>query len=313
MWSVFSLFRLFSFSTRGERDVMPGDACVHMQVKRPMSLDVVEAKLSACQYSGAVEFANDMLLMLSNATLYNGKDSKIGQAALQLQTLFKSECAKCPSLSTACMSAAATQGSDNTAREPGDGDSQQDEAKPSTLLQECAADAAGSRAKETPQLKALQTALALTQPASGRTSISKVTKAALSKLESHTSGKVLVTHAHDAQRSSLSSLSVLCDTGVDSTVASTLRTYAILHVICAKTVKVGGPLAHRDLVALVDALKSNRFQPHARNPRPYFVFCLLLLPQRCCGCTCCLTMPHVFVWPVQLDGGARLGWLRDRG
>jgi hypothetical protein len=72
-----------------------------------MSLDVVQAKLSAQQYAGAVEFVKDVLLIFSNATLYNDKSSKIAEASLQLDALFKSECAKASSLSAACISAAA--------------------------------------------------------------------------------------------------------------------------------------------------------------------------------------------------------------
>ena len=170
-----------------------------MQVKRPMSLDVVEAKLSAYQYAAAVEFVKDVLQIFSNATLYNDKSSKIAEASLELEALFKSECAKTSSLSAACTSAAAAAQDEQAsaecgaAREHGEHGSHNDEM---SGVEEGAGDgAAGAKhgasdAKHTPQFKALAAALALTLLSSGRTCISKVTTAVLRKVQTHLSAKV---------------------------------------------------------------------------------------------------------------------------
>jgi hypothetical protein len=168
------------------------DTHAYVQVKRPMSLDVVQAKLSAHQYAGAVEFVKDVLLIFSNATLYNDKSSKIAEASLQLDALFKSECAKASSLSAACISAAAAAHEEQAlarggaAREHSEHGSRNDE---TSRVEEGAGDGALG-AKDTPQFKALTAALALTQLSSGRTCISKVTQAVLRKVETHLSGKV---------------------------------------------------------------------------------------------------------------------------
>ena len=157
-----------------------------------MSLDVVQAKLSAYQYASADEFVKDVLLIFSNATLYNDKNSKIAEASLQLDALFKSECAKASSLSAACISAAAAAHDEQAsarggaAREHSEHGSRNDE---TSGVEERAGDGA-SGAKDTPQFKALAAALALTQLSSGRTCISKVTRAVLRKVETHLSGKV---------------------------------------------------------------------------------------------------------------------------
>jgi len=163
-----------------------------------MSLDVIETKLSASQYSTPVAFVRDVLLTFNNAILYNDKDTKIAQAAADLVELVHTECGKYASLREACELAASAESdphSDAAAAvsriEASSGQTQAGDGADDTQVaraQVRGVDA--SLATETREFKELEAALSEMVQGPARTSMNKVTKAALAKVESHSSGKV---------------------------------------------------------------------------------------------------------------------------
>lgn len=58
-------------------------------VKKPMDFSTVRIKLQSDQYSSTHDFKNDVQLIFTNATSYNGKSSPVGIIAAELSQQFK--------------------------------------------------------------------------------------------------------------------------------------------------------------------------------------------------------------------------------
>lgn len=58
-------------------------------IKKPMDLGTVQKKLDQKQYKNIQEWKDDMNLITTNATQYNGKKSPVGVVAVELQKLFR--------------------------------------------------------------------------------------------------------------------------------------------------------------------------------------------------------------------------------
>ena len=58
-------------------------------IKKPMDLTTIQNKLDNRIYKNVQEWKDDMHLVTSNATTYNGKKSPVGAIALEVQKLFR--------------------------------------------------------------------------------------------------------------------------------------------------------------------------------------------------------------------------------
>lgn len=63
-------------------------------VKKPMDFGTIKKKLTYNVYHKAKDFTDDMNLVFSNCTLYNGLDNPYGKTALELKSYFEEQVAE---------------------------------------------------------------------------------------------------------------------------------------------------------------------------------------------------------------------------
>jgi len=158
-------------------------------IERPRDLGTIASKLAASEYSNAQALLLDMLLAFDNAQVYNPPENQVFKLAKEMRGVVATACASSPylkgPLALACDELHHYKQA-NASRVGQDADT----AGPSgqALQKEMAA---ARDAMNTPQFKTVERDLAGLVVAGARTSMAKVSQAALDKVSRHQSGKLL--------------------------------------------------------------------------------------------------------------------------